>query len=629
MPLSDEILEPIEGENPAGRFLRYDTTDTTYSDIKEAREEEEDLPQGEWKRERKQADWRRVEELATEALETRTKDLQLAAWLAEALTHRRGFQGLADGLRLLRRLLEDFWEHVHPELEDGDAEFRATAPAWADRQLSQVVKKIPLTSYGFDYHAYRMARKVGYEEDAEGDSEKERARQEALAQGKPSAEDFDEAFDGTDKEWYRDLVEGAEAAREELEALAETSQERFGDADPGYRDLREELEDVADVARDLFDRKLEEEPDPPEMDPGADGGGSGGESSQEAGGESGGAEPAAAASGGEGAGGLDADDPGTLVARAARLLRREDPADPGSYLMLRGLRWGEVRAGGDGVDPRLLRAPPTDVRTELKELLLDSRWEELLEAGEQVMATPYGRGWLDLQRYVLSACEGLGGEYDAVAWSIRGALRSLLRDVPELPEATLMDDSPTANRETLAWLREEGVLEDESGEEGEGRRGPSRAEQWSHRGARERARQKLRSGDPDGAIQTLMDYVEQEKSERARFLGRAEAARIMVETDREAVAMPILQDMLDEIEEHNLEDWEEGETVALPLGLLYQCVDKLEGDTPRKEALYERVCRLDPVQAMRFTSRSPPAAAEPAAGPAAEAEETPETADGE
>ena len=611
MPLSDEILEPVPGDDPAGRFLRYDTTDTTYADIKEAREEEEDLPQGEWKRERKTADWRRVEDLATEALESESKDLQIAAWLAEALTHRHGFGGLADGLWLLRRLLEEYWEGIFPPLEDGDAGFRATALSWANGHLSTAVKKVPLTNYGFDYHGYRTSRKVGYEEDAEGDAEKQRAREEAVEAGKPTAEEFDEAFDGTEKAWYREAAAGIERTVEELDALEAVVEEKFEDEDPDFRDLRREMEDVRDVVGELLDEKLEQDPDPPELE--EVGGAGAGEEARGREGTAGGGDGASPDAGGRRTGEVvleERDDADDLVARAARFMRGEDLTDPGPYLMLRGLRWGEIRGGGDGIDPKLLAAPPTDVRTNLKEHLLDGEWEELLEAAERVMATPWGRGWLDLQRYVITACDELGGDYEVVGWCIRRAVRSLLRDLPELPDLTLMDDSPTANRETRSWLRDEGLLD--AGEEDEegGTPRPTPPRERTQRGARERARQKLRSGDPDGAIRLLMSRVEQEKSERARFLGLAEATRIMVESGREEVAMPILRDMLEEIEEHNLEEWEEGETVALPLGLLYHCIDELEGDTAQKEQLYERVCRLDPMQALEFTPARPDGGAE-------------------
>ena len=97
-----------------------------------------------------------------------------------------------------------------------------------------------------------------------------------------------------------------------------------------------------------------------------------------------------------------------------------------------------------------------------------------------------------------------------------------------------------------------------------------------------------------------MREAEQEKSPRARFLCRSQAAGIMVEAGLEAVAMPILKELIDQIEAHKLEEWEGGEEVARPLGLMYRCLQKLGGDAKAKEDLYRRICRLDPLQAIAF-----------------------------
>lgn len=615
MPLSDELLEPISGDEPSGPFLRYETSDTTYAEIKEARTEEEDLPRGDWERERKTADWRRVEELATEALAERSKDLQLAAWLTEALVHREGFGGLRDGLRLLRELLERFWDSVHPRIEDGDVEFRASALTWVGERLGDAVRSVPLNADGHSFVDYRVSREIGYEEDAEEDPEKREARERAVEEGRPTGEEFDAAFEATPKAWYRDLESDLEAALQALDELEDLSDKRFDDAAPSYRRLREDLGEVQRVAGRLLERKLEMDPDPvepelaaPEDPAGASGSTGAAEAAGAEGGSGTGGSGGTSTSGSAGgaAAGVDPrsrDEAGALVGRAARFLRRRDPTNPGPYLMLRGLRWGELRTGDEGVDPKLLSAPPTDVRTRLKGHLLDEEWEELLDAAEEVMATPYGRGWLDLQRYVLTACDGLGGEYDAVASSIWVALRSLLRELPRLEQATLMDDSPTANAETRAWLREEGIVADEEGEdEGEAPAPPARRQRSGGRSAFDRAAQRLRSGAPDEAIQILMREIDRADSARERFLGRTEVTRIMVETGRASVARPILQQMVEKIEEHRLEAWEDGETVALPLALLYRCIDQIEGDSAYKDELYERVCRLDPVQALGFTS---------------------------
>src|SRR5690606_37617971 len=103
MPLRDDLLNPIAGDNPAGADLRYDPL---YDTIKEARREDDDAPQGEWQHARKVADWAQVVKLASEAVATKSKDLQLAAWLTEALLHREGLSGLRHGLDAIRGLLD-------------------------------------------------------------------------------------------------------------------------------------------------------------------------------------------------------------------------------------------------------------------------------------------------------------------------------------------------------------------------------------------------------------------------------------------------------------------------------------------------------------------------------------------
>ena len=137
------------------------------------------------------------------------------------------------------------------------------------------------------------------------------------------------------------------------------------------------------------------------------------------------------------------------IAEAAAFLRRREPRSPASYLMLRGLRWGELRAAIDRSDPTQLEAPPTELRRHLKRLALDKKWEELLEAAENAMALPCSRAWLDLQRMVVEACEALGSDYEAIARAIRSELKALVTDVPQLLDATLMDDAPGGQLRTL------------------------------------------------------------------------------------------------------------------------------------------------------------------------------------
>ena len=139
----DSLLSPISIEDPSGEWLRYENT---YDQIEELRRQDDpSLPQGVWKHDLKKADWAKVQQLCVDALETRSKDLRLAAWLFEAQIHQRGFAALADGFQLLRGLCESFWEDLHPQIDDGDAEMRFAPLRWVDDKLTPVVKALPIT----------------------------------------------------------------------------------------------------------------------------------------------------------------------------------------------------------------------------------------------------------------------------------------------------------------------------------------------------------------------------------------------------------------------------------------------------------------------------------------------------
>src|SRR5690606_11559095 len=115
-----------------------------------------------------------------------------------------------------------------------------------------------------------------------------------------------------------------------------------------------------------------------------------------------------------------------------------------------------------------------------------------------------------------------------------------------------------------------------------------------------RARELASSGQADQGVDLLMREASQERSPRGRFLRRTQAAAILVEAGLPAVALPILEDLSETIAQHSLEAWEDAGTIAEPLGLLYRCHVALDGDGSSVHDLFVRVCRLDPLQAMKF-----------------------------
>lgn len=132
------LIKPITEDQPCGPALRYDPI---FTEIRLAREEDDpSLPMGVWERPLKKADWALIESRCKAMLINRSKDLQIAAWLLEAWTRQFGFDGLYRGLSLVDRLLRQYWEPLHPMVEDDDYDARVAPLEWLNSSLSNTIR---------------------------------------------------------------------------------------------------------------------------------------------------------------------------------------------------------------------------------------------------------------------------------------------------------------------------------------------------------------------------------------------------------------------------------------------------------------------------------------------------------
>ncbi|MEO6588114.1 MAG: type VI secretion system protein TssA [Pyrinomonadaceae bacterium] len=261
----EEFLQPITEENPSGESLRYSGE---YDEISDARRADKDVPMGEWRHELKTADFRKVIELAENALKNKTKDLQIAAWLAEALTNQYGFAGLRDSLKLAAGLQENFWETVFPEVDEGDMEGRANALEWLDRETAFAVKNAPITSgEGLGFRSFEESKQFDIPENTDtlDSADQERYNElktQAETENRVTGARWRKAKAQTRRAFCEETAFILEECWAEYENLNRIMEEKFDPKQlPGLNDLKKTLDDIKTQVKKLLDEKKLEEPD--------------------------------------------------------------------------------------------------------------------------------------------------------------------------------------------------------------------------------------------------------------------------------------------------------------------------------------------------------------------------------
>jgi type VI secretion system protein ImpA len=234
-PLLDfeALIARIPGDDPAGSPLSYDTRSKLEEDRRQVDADPDDSTV-----EPKMADWPAIIRLGQETLSESSKDLLVAARLAEALVKEHGFAGLRDGLRLLRELVEQCWERLHPPVEDGDLEARAGPLHWLDEpdrgaRFPSTLRAVPIVFGAEGQYSWRDWRLL-----QEG-------------RGSVTREDFEKAILATPVESFQSTVEDLAQSAQELNRLDQALHAKMGPAAPGLTGLRQALEDCRALVQQI------------------------------------------------------------------------------------------------------------------------------------------------------------------------------------------------------------------------------------------------------------------------------------------------------------------------------------------------------------------------------------------
>ena len=329
----EALLAPLEtGEGGAGEDLRADYSPTSpYQRLRDARaaaRAEERARDSQGDADTTPADgWREVNRIAQQVLAERSKDVEIAAWLVEALVRLYGLDGLASGAKLIAGLCEAFWESGFPQPDEDGLDARAApigglAGSNADGTIMQPLRRLALfrRADGTPLGLYQWDQ--AEEVETIVNEEKRQARRDA---GVPELAAL-QAEARLDRGYAAGVARAAAAALEAWQAMEQVTEARFGAEAPATRNVVTVLTRLVEVARQLAGPAEEAgmaEAAPAEATPGA---------------------PVAAGGGGGGGSGplRTREDALRELGRIADFFRATEPHSPLAYTLEEAVRRGRM-----------------------------------------------------------------------------------------------------------------------------------------------------------------------------------------------------------------------------------------------------------------------------------------------
>ncbi len=330
------LLEPISSDAPTGRDLRVEGTATSvYHTLRDARttarnNERAALADGDTHFICVN-DWAAILENVPRVLREDSKDLELIAWLIEALTRTHGFRGMTSGFSLARQLIERYGTSLYPHPdEDGKATQLSALIGLngygSEGALVSALKSIPLTegSPPAPYTGWQCEQ--AFELERVADPAKREARNK---RGFISRAELDQAIAETSTGFLRRAEQDLQAALAEYE-LYQNVLDTYCEDEPQptariYETLKSTLQTLTYLAGDRLQSAPASDDPAPEPPPTEDV-----------------AEPIVAPVPAASAGALDRPQALRMLEDIANFFRRTEPHSPVSYAIEQAVYWSRL-----------------------------------------------------------------------------------------------------------------------------------------------------------------------------------------------------------------------------------------------------------------------------------------------
>jgi type VI secretion system protein ImpA len=333
----DELMAPFPGDNPAGINLREEVApDAVYQQIRNARSEARAEERRQSKDQETNPDWGPVLSLGRQAIVEKSKDIDVATYMLEALIRKHGFGGLRDGLKLIRLMVERFWDSLYPQPDEEGQAGRVGILMGVMETFPVQINRIPLTEVGaadkgpFNRWHYERAPRIA----ATLESLKEAAKREQLLSEKDTVTQdmIRQAEAESSPPFYGELLESLTEAMNEQQQLFALLADRCGTDERGLplvsapSGFREALEGCLKIIAPIAKEKMPAEPvmEHVEQTPGE------------------GPKPERGPAGEVSGRITTRNEAFETLLRVARFFRETEPQSPVSYALERIVRWGKL-----------------------------------------------------------------------------------------------------------------------------------------------------------------------------------------------------------------------------------------------------------------------------------------------
>lgn len=227
-----------------------------------------------------------------------------------------------------------------------------------------------------------------------------------------------------------------------------------------------------------------------------------------------------------------------------------------AYRLMRCIRWDTLTElpPHDAARKTRLIAPRAELQTQLKRLMLQKQWPELLDRIEQAFAEGANHFWLDLQYYAFVGQEHAGAAFACLRDLLATDCALMLDRLSGLEHLAFSDGTPFADDTTLEWIARHATVRDiERGDPVSPVSVSSASTDWA-----ETETQALEIAARQGldAAFAWLQTLPVKDGERDRFVRQVVMARVAERADRIDTALHLLSAIDGAAQRFHLARWE-------------------------------------------------------------------------